>query len=65
MKLHKLIRVNQPGLQIHRHGLLAKISGIQNNVTSVISVIQNKNCETNLDLKDLDVPEQYRSKTEK
>ena len=29
------------------------------------SVIQNKNCETKLDLKDLDVPEEYRSKIEK
>ena len=45
--------------------MLAKISGIQNNVASVNSVIQNKNCETKLDLKDLDVPEQYRSKIEK
>ena len=52
-------------IKIYRHGLLAKISGIQNNVASVNSVIQNKNCETKLDLKDLDVPEQYRSKIEK
>ena len=51
-------------IKIYRHGLLAKISGIQNNVASVNSVIQNKNCETKLDLKDLDVPEQYRSKIE-
>ena len=52
-------------IKIYRHGLLAKISGIQNNVARVNSVIQNKNCETKLDLKDLDVPEQYRSKIEK
>ena len=52
-------------IKIYRHGLLANISGIQNNVASVNSVIQNKNCETKLDLKDLDVPEQYRSKIEK
>ena len=54
-------------IKIYRHGLLAKISGIQNNVAIVKfnSVIQNKNCETKLDLKDLDVPEQYRSKIEK
>ena len=52
-------------IKICWHGLLAKISGIQNNVASVNSVIQNKNCETKLDLKDLDVPEQYRSKIEK
>ena len=52
-------------IKIYRHCLLAKISGIPNNVASVNSVIQNKNCETKLDLKDLDVPEQYRSKIEK
>ena len=52
-------------IKIYRHGLLGKNSGIQNNVANVNSVIQNKNCETKLDLKDLDVPEQYRSKKEK
>ena len=52
-------------IKIYRHGLLAKISRIQNNVASVNSVIQNKNCETKLDLNYLDVPEQYRSKIEK
>ena len=52
-------------IKIYRHGLLAKISGIQNNIASVNSVIQNEICETKLDLKDLDVPEQYRSKIEK
>ena len=52
-------------IKIYRHGLLAKISGIQNNVASVNSVIQNKNCEIKLDLKDLDAPEQYRLKIEK
>ena len=52
-------------IKIYRHGLLAKNSGIQNNVASVNSIIQNKNCETKLDLKDLDVPEQYRLKIEK
>ena len=46
-------------IKIYRHGLLAKISGIQNNVASIYSVIQNKNCETKLDIKDLSVPEQY------
>ena len=45
--------------------MLANILGIQNNVASVNSVIQNKNCETKLDLKDLDVPEQYRSTIQK
>ena len=44
---------------------LEKNSGIQNNVANVNSIIQNKNCETKLDLKDLDVPEQYRSNIEK
>ena len=52
-------------IKLYRHGLLAKLLGIQNNVASVNSVIQNKNCETKLDLKDLDVPEQYKSKVEK
>ena len=52
-------------IKIYRHGLLAKISGIQNNVASVNSVIENKPCNNTLDLKDLDVPEQYRSKIEK
>ena len=62
-----LLTVNNTNkfIKIYRHGLLAKISGIQNNVASVNSVIQNKNCETKLDLKDLDVPKQYRSKKEK
>ena len=52
-------------IKIYRHGLLAKISGIQNNVANVNSVIRNKPCNNKLDLKDLDVPEQYRSKIEK
>ena len=52
-------------IKIYRHGLLAKISGIQNNIASVNSVIKNKPCNNELDLKDLDVPEQYRSKKEK
>ena len=52
-------------IKILRHGLLARISGIQNNVASVNSVIQNKSCETKIDLNDLDVPEQYRPKIER
>ena len=52
-------------IKIYRHYLLAKISGIQNKVASVNSVIKNKPCNNTLDLKDLDVPEQYRSKIEK
>ena len=52
-------------IKIYRHGLLAKISGIQNNVANVNSVIKNKSCTDKLDLKDLDVPEQYRPKIEK
>ena len=54
-------------IKIHRHGLLAKISGIQNNVniTNVNSVIQNKECDSKLSLKDLDVPAEYRTKIEK
>ena len=62
-----LLSVNDTNkfIKIYRHGLLAKISGIQNNVASVNSVTQNKNCDAKVDLKDLDVPEQYRSKIEK
>ena len=52
-------------IKIYRHGLLAKISGIQNKVANVNSVIKNKPCSDKLDLNDLDVPEQYRSKIEK
>ena len=52
-------------IKIFRHGLLARISGMQNNVASVNSVIQNKGCDTKIDLNDLDVPEQYRPKIER
>ena len=47
-------------IKIYRHGLLAKFSDIQKDVTTVNSVIQNKDCESKLNLKGLDVPEQYR-----
>ena len=54
-------------IKIYRHGLLAKIMVVQNNVTQINSVIQNNNCKNKLDLKELelDVPEKYRSKIEK
>ena len=52
-------------IKIYRHGLLAKISGIQNNVANVNSVIKNKPCNNKLALEDLAVPEQYKSKIEK
>ena len=39
-------------IKIYRHGLLAKISGIQNNVANVNSAIKNKPCNDKLDLKD-------------
>ena len=54
-------------IKIFRHGLLAKISGIQNNVniTNVNSVIQNKDFDSKLNLNDLDVPEKNRPKIEK
>ena len=47
--------------------MLAKISGIQNNVniTNVNSVFQNKECDSKLNLKDIDVPSEYRTKIEK
>ena len=54
-------------IKIYRHGLLAKISGIQNNVniTNVNSVFQNKECDSKLNIKDKDVPAEYRTKIEK
>lgn len=52
-------------LKIHRHGLLARISEIkETEVTHINSVIQNKDCNNTMNLKDLDVPEKYRSEIE-
>ena len=36
-------------IKIYRHGLLAKISGIQNNMSSVNSVIKDNICESKID----------------
>ena len=44
--------------------MLAKISDIQKNVTTVNSVIQSTDCGSKLNLKDLDVPKQHRLKIE-
>ena len=52
-------------IKIYRHGLLAKITGIQNNVSTVNSVIKNNQSKDKLNLNDLDIPQQYRSKIEK
>ena len=52
-------------IKIYRHGLIAKITGIQNNVTCINSVIKDNKFKEKLDLKDLDVPEEYRSRIEK
>ena len=52
-------------IKIFRHGLLAKITGTQNNVSTVNSVIQNNQSKDKLNLNDLDIPQQYRSKIEK
>ena len=52
-------------IKIYRHGLLATITGIQNNVSTVNSVIKNNQSKDKLNLNDLDVPQQYRSKIEK
>ena len=62
-----LIIVNNTNkfIKIYRHGLLAKIMGIENNVLTVNSVIQNNQWENKLNLNDLDVPQQYRSKIKK
>ena len=52
-------------IKIYRHGLIAKITGIQNNVIGINSVIKDNKFKEKLDLKDLDVPEEYRSRIEK
>ena len=53
-------------IKIYRHDLLAKISGIQNNMSSVNSVIKDNICESKIDLEnELDIPQQYRSNIEK
>ena len=54
-------------IKIHRHGLLAKLSGIQNsvNITNINSVIQNKESNSKFNLKDLNVPAECRSKNRK
>ena len=52
-------------IKIYRHGLLAKITGIQNNVSTVNSVIKNTQSKVKFNLNDLAVPQQYRSKIEK
>ena len=49
-------------IKIYRHGLLAKISRIQNNVNSLF---QNKECDSKFNLKEIDVPAEYRTKIEK
>ena len=46
-------------IKIYRHGLLARISEIQNDVTLVNSVIKNDTNRSKLDLNDFDVPEKY------
>ena len=44
-------------IKIYRHGLIAKITGTQNNVTCINSLIKDNNkFKEKLDLKDLDVP---------
>ena len=52
-------------IKIYGHGLIAKITGIQSNATCINSVIKDNTFKENLDLKDLDVPEEYRSRIEK
>ena len=53
-------------IKIYRHGLIAKITGTQNNETCINSVIKDNNkFKEKLDLKDLDVHLEYRSRNEK
>ena len=49
-------------IKIYRHDLIAKITGIQNNVTCINSVIKANKFKEKLDLKDLDVPKEYSSR---
>ena len=52
-------------IKIHRHGLLARISGIQeSNLKTINTVIQSEDQDNKIDLKELDVPDKYRSKIE-
>ena len=43
----------------------ANITGIQNNLTCINSVLNHNNFKDKLDLKDLDIAKQYRSRIEK
>ena len=51
-------------IKIYRHGLIAKITCIQNNVTCINSKIKDNKFKEKLDLKDLDVPKEYMSRIE-
>ena len=52
-------------IKIHRHGLLARILGIQeSNLKTINTVIQSKDQDNKIDLKNIDVPDKYRSKIE-
>ena len=51
-------------IKIYRHGLYAKITGIPNNVICINSVIKDNQFKEKLDLKDLDIPEEYGSRIE-
>ena len=49
----------------HRHGLLARISRIQeSNLKTINMVIQSEDQDNKIDLKELDVPDKYWPKTE-
>ena len=52
-------------IKIYRHGLLAKISGIQDKVMQVNSAMQQNVDDSKLNLSDLDVSSQYKSQIEK
>lgn len=52
-------------IKIYRHGLMARISVIQNHdLSTVNSVIQNNKNKTSLDLNDWDVSDKYRPQVE-
>ena len=63
-----LLIVNQTNrhFKIYRHGLVAKmVPTHENNIINTCSVIKNGSTDSKINLKDLDVPEKYRSKIEK
>lgn len=63
-----LLIVNETNrhFKIYRHGLLARVSPVnESNIINTCSIINNGSTDDKLNLKDLNVSEQYRSRIEK